>query len=104
MASTALRVLIPRGPIIWHFPQSIHFSASSRRLSVCPRITSNRNFLKLNGIKIPAEQVDVQLPHPTQAANDGSCCNTRLAMSRDALSKSILLLWLMLYPKTIFDF
>jgi hypothetical protein len=104
MARITLRVLTPRGHISWHLPQSIHFSASKYSLSVSPRLINNINCRKLSDVNRPAEQVTIQVPHPIHAADDGSCRNICPAISLDIASISILLLWLMLYPKSIFDF
>ena len=100
-ARRTLRVLTPRGHNNWHLPQSIHFPVSAWTFSVCPRITINCNWRRLNDVNRPAEQAAIQVPHPIHEANDGSCRNTCTAMFLDATSKSNLLLRLMLYPKLI---
>jgi len=95
-----LRVLIPLGQTIRHFPHNMQcFSKETASLS-CPFWIYAIALRRLTSVKFPALQVAEQDPHAIHFLNPGSSANKRSCLIVSTLSRSTLELGDNEYPNS----
>ena len=93
--------LTPRGQTKVHFPQSIHLSNAVAKSLYCPLRNMEWVLRILNGVKLPAEQVEVQAPQNTHRLNEGTSASIALISLSEIWSKLIVPVLEIWYPKFI---
>ena len=92
---------MPLGQIILHFPQSMHPLSNTKALFSCPSCIISIALLRLTSAKLPPLHVAVHNPQAIHLRNPDSNKTILVNLSLSRLSRSILELGDIEYPKLI---